>query len=68
MFGKVIAAEIGRRLGGRDNGIKGALIGAAAPWLLRRAFTPVGMAVIGLAGAKMLYDRSKKQRAAPTAA
>jgi hypothetical protein len=44
MIRKLIAAEVGRRLAGRDNGIKGALIGAAAPWLMRRAFTPAGVA------------------------
>ena len=33
-------------------GHKGALLGAAAPWLLRRAFTPLGIAAIGAYGAK----------------
>jgi len=60
MIRKLIAAEVGRRLAGRDNGIKGALIGAAAPWLLRRAFTPAGMAIIGAVAAKKLYDAKKK--------
>jgi hypothetical protein len=59
MIRKLIAAEVGRRLAGRDNGIKGALIGAAAPWLLRRAFTPAGMAIIGVIAAKKLYDAKK---------
>ena len=45
MIGKLVTAEIGRRLAGRQNGLKGALLGAAAPWLLRRAFTPIGAAV-----------------------
>jgi len=61
MIGKIIAGEIGRRLAGRDNGIKGALIGAAAPWLLRRAFTPAGMAIIGAIAAKKLYDVKKER-------
>jgi hypothetical protein len=64
MIGKIVAAELGRRLGGRDNGIKGALIGAAAPWLLRRAFTPAGIAIIGVIAAKKLYDRKKQRDAA----
>lgn len=59
MIRKLVAAEVGRRLGGRDNGIKGALIGAAAPWLLRRAFTPAGIAIIGAIAAKKLYDTKK---------
>lgn len=61
MFGKIIGAELGRRLAGRHNGIKGALIGAAAPWLLRRAFTPVGAAILGGIVAKKVYD-SRKDR------
>jgi|GEM_PF-6265015 len=59
MIGKIVAAEVGRRLAGRDNGIKGALIGAAAPWLLRRAFTPAGIAIIGALAAKKLYDAKR---------
>jgi hypothetical protein len=61
MIGKIIAGEIGRRIAGRDNGIKGALIGAAAPWLLRRAFTPAGIAIIGAIAAKKLYDAKKSR-------
>lgn len=59
MIRKLVAAEVGRRLAGKDNGIKGALIGAAAPWLLRRAFTPAGIAIIGAIAAKKLYDAKK---------
>ena len=58
---KLVAAEVGRRLAGKDNGIKGALIGAAAPWLLRRAFTPAGIAIIGAIAAKKIYDASKNR-------
>ena len=61
MFGKIVAAELGRRLAGRQNGLKGALLGAAAPWLLRRAFTPIGAAIIGGLVAKKVYD-SRKER------
>ena len=61
MIGKIVAAEVGRRLAGRNNGVKGALIGAAAPWLLRRAFTPAGVAIIGALAAKKLYDNKKER-------
>jgi len=61
MIAKIVAGEIGRRIAGRDNGIKGALIGAAAPWLIRRAFTPAGMAIIGVIAAKKLYDVKKER-------
>ena len=63
MIGKIIGAGIGRRLAGPDQGLKGALIGAAAPWLIRRAFTPLGFAALGALGAKVLYDRHRARRA-----
>ena len=65
MIGKLIGARIGQRIAGRNEGMKGALLGAAAPWLLRRAFTPLGVAALGAYGAKKLYDRRRARRAAP---
>lgn len=62
MIAKIVAAEVGRRLAGRENGVKGALIGAAAPWLLRRAFTPAGIAIIGAYAAKKMYDMKKERQ------
>ena len=70
MIGKLIGAGIGRRLAGGNQGLKGAMIGAAAPWLLRRAFTPLGVAALGVYGAKKAYDWRKRRRGAapsPTA-
>ncbi|MGZ8310839.1 MAG: hypothetical protein ACXWUP_11045 [Allosphingosinicella sp.] len=67
MIGKIIGASVGRRLAGRNEGVKGALLGAAAPWLLRRAFTPLGVVALGAYGAKKLYDRRRARRASPTA-
>ena len=64
MIGKLIGARIGQRLVGRHDGAKGALLGAAAPWLLRRAFTPLGVAVLGAWGAKKLWDRRQARRRA----
>jgi len=64
MIGKLIGASIGRRFAGRHDGVKGAMIGAAAPWLLRRAFTPLGIAALGAYGAKKVYDRRRARRAA----
>ena len=63
MIGKLIGAKIGRRIAGRNEGTKGALIGAAAPWLIRRAFTPLGVAALGAYGAKKFYDRRRARRA-----
>lgn len=62
MIGKLIGAGIGRRLAGPNQGLKGALVGAAVPWVLRRAFTPIGVVVIGAYGAKKLYDRHCARR------
>jgi hypothetical protein len=62
MIGKIIGAGIGRRLAGPERGLKGALLGAAAPWLIRRAFTPLGFAALGAYGAKILYDRHRARR------
>jgi hypothetical protein len=67
MIRNLLGASLGRRLAGRNSGTKGALIGAAAPWLLRRAFTPLGIAAFGAYGAKKLYDRRRARRAPPTA-
>jgi hypothetical protein len=66
MIRKLVAAEVGRRLAGKDNGVKGALIGAAAPWLMRRAFTPAGIAIIGAIAAKKLYDKKRERDRATT--
>ena len=68
MIGKILGAGLGRRLAGRNEGAKGALLGAAAPWLLRRAFTPFGVVALGAYGAKKLYDRRRARRASPTPA
>lgn len=68
MLGKLMGAAAGKRLAGRHQGMKGALIGAAAPWLLRRAFTPLGFAAMGAYGAKKLYDRRRARRNAPVQA
>jgi hypothetical protein len=62
MIGKIIGASIGSRLAGPHQGLKGALIGAAAPWLIRRAFTPLGFAALGAYGAMKLYDRRRARR------
>jgi hypothetical protein len=62
MIGKMIGAAVGKKIAGRHGGLKGALIGAAAPWLLRRAFTPLGFAAMGAWGAKKYYDSRRQRR------
>jgi hypothetical protein len=62
MIRSLIGAAIGRRIAGRAGGGRGALLGAAAPFIARRAFGPLGFAVAGAWGAKKLYDRRRRTR------
>lgn len=62
MIGNIIGALVGERLAGRNRGTRGALIGAATPWLMRRALTPLGLLAIGAYGAKKLYDRRRARQ------
>jgi hypothetical protein len=64
MLRNLIGARIGQHIAGRNSGTTGALLGAAAPWLLRRAFTPLGIAALGAYGVKKLYDQRRATRAA----
>ena len=62
MIRSLIGAAIGRRVAGNRNGTRGALLGMAAPFIARRAFGPLGLAVAGAWGAKKLYDRRQRSR------
>lgn len=65
MIGKMIGAAVGKRVAGRHGGTKGMLAGAAAPWLLSRLFTPLGLAVAGGYAAKKFYDSRKRKNRGP---
>lgn len=65
MIGKIVGAAVGRRLAGRYSGGTGLLVGALAPAIARRAFGPVGLAVVGAWVAKKLWDRRRAARTAP---
>ena len=60
MLGKFLGAYIGSKIDQRDGegGVKGALIGAAAAGLARRAM-PLAFAIGGLVVAKRLVDRAR---------
>lgn len=59
MLGKLAGALIGKRIAGRNQGTKGALLGIGLAALARRGLGPLGLA-LGLGwGAKKLYDRRK---------
>lgn len=63
MIGKIAGAVIGKKIAGRyGNGTRGALAGALAPVLLRRAFGPLGLAIAGGYAAKKIYDSQKSKR------
>lgn len=63
MIGKVLGALIGRRIDRRDGqgGVKGALMGAAAAGLIRRA-GPLGLLAGGAWIAKKAFDKRNADR------
>ena len=59
MLGKLAGAFLGRRMAGRNSGMKGAALGYGVAAIARRGLGPLGLA-LGLGwGAKKLYDRRK---------
>ncbi len=63
MIGKIVGAVIGKKVAGRyGNGTRGAVLGALAPMVARRAFGPLGLMVAGGYAAKKIYDNQKKRR------
>ena len=66
MLGKILGAVAGRRLAGRNNGARGALIGAAIPVIARRGLGPLGLALGAGWVAKKVYERRQLNRR-PTA-
>ena len=63
MIGKIIGALVGRSIDRRDGqgGIKGALMGAAAAGVIRRA-GPLGLLAGGAWIAKKAFDKRKADR------
>lgn len=59
MLGKIAGAWIGSKMAGRDQGMKGALIGAGVASLARRGLGPLAAAAAAAYGAKKLWDWSK---------
>jgi len=63
MIGKIVGAVVGKRIAERyGDGFKGAVIGAAAPVIVRRAFGPLGLALAGGYFAKKIYDSRRTRR------
>lgn len=65
MLGKIAGAIIGNRIAGRNDGVKGALLGAAGARLASRGFGPLGTALAVGYGAKKLYDWNRARKANP---
>jgi hypothetical protein len=59
MIRNLIAASIGRRIAGRNNGGQGALIGAMLPFVARRGLGPLGLVLGAGYVAKKIYDGRK---------
>ncbi|MDB5668437.1 MAG: hypothetical protein JWL74_1387 [Alphaproteobacteria bacterium] len=69
MIRQLIRAEVGRRIGQRvtanQSGVGGALIGLAAPTLLRRMSMRTGLLFAGAYAAKKLYDKKREMDRTP---
>ena len=64
MLGKIAGALIGKRIAGRNSGLKGAALGYGVAAIARRGLGPLGLA-LGLGwGAKKLYEKRQARRAA----
>lgn len=61
MLGKIAGALIGRRIAGRNEGVKGALLGAGVAALARRGLGPLALGAAAAYGGKKLYDRYKRR-------
>ena len=62
MLGKLAGALIGRRLAGRNDGIKGAALGYGVAALARRGLGPLGLALGAGWAAKKFYERRQARR------
>ena len=66
MFGKIAGAFIGNKVAGRNNGLKGAILGAAGARVASRGMGGLGTALMLGYGAKKLYDWNKSRRTRPS--
>ena len=65
MLGKILGAVVGSKVAGRNEGVKGAVLGAAGASIARRGLGSLGtLALVGY-GAKKLYDWNKDRKTSP---
>ena len=62
MLGKIAGALIGNRIAGRNDGLKGAILGAAGARVASRGMGGLGTALMLGYGAKKLYDWNRSRR------
>ena len=65
MLGKIAGAILGSRLAGRNDGVKGAILGAAGARIAARGLGPLGTALTVAYGAKKLYDWNRARKVNP---
>lgn len=65
MLGKIAGAYLGNKLAGRNEGVRGALLGYGATAIARRGLGPLGVALALGWGGKKLYDRYQSRRSSP---
>lgn len=67
MLGKLAGAILGSRMAGRNDGVKGAILGAAGARIAARGLGPFGTALTLAWGAKKLYQWNRdRKNAAPS--
>ncbi|RST31624.1 hypothetical protein HMF7854_12865 [Sphingomonas ginkgonis] len=62
MLGKILGAIVGEKLAGPNQGVKGALLGAAGARIATKGLGRLGTLAIAGYGAKKLYDWNKARR------
>ena len=66
MLGKLAGAFLGSRMAGRNDGVKGAILGAAGARIAARGLGPFGTMLAHGYGAKKLYEWNRDRKTTPT--
>lgn len=62
MLSKIIGAMVGKRVAGRNQGMKGALLGAGVAAIAKRGLGPLAAGAALAYGGKKLYDRYNRRK------
>lgn len=66
LIGKLAGAFVGSKIAGRNEGVKGAILGAAGASIARRGLGGLGTLALAGYGAKKLYDWNKSRKTSPS--